>query len=545
MHDTPLSYLLAALLIGAVSSPISALTDPEIDTMIAEMTIEEKVGQLIMVGFEGTQANEAIEIHIRERFVGGVVLFSRNIQSPQQTAELTNELQRLVEATARQIPLFIGIDQEGGWVIRLKDGATVLPGNMALGATNSTELAERAGEITAVELAAVGVNLNFAPVMDVNNNPDNPVIGRRSFGESPELVSRLGISYIRGLQRNGVLATAKHFPGHGDTTVDSHFELPTVSHDLERIHALELQPFRAAIDADVAAIMTAHIIYPAFDANRPATLSPTILTDLLRKELGFDGLLITDDMEMKAIDDRYQSGEAAVMAVEAGADIVMVLWTSTKQIEVFDALLSAVKSGRISQARLDQSVKRILKSKGTAFDRRFVDVEAVETTVGAEAHQQLAQTIASRAITVVRNRNNILPLTLKPETSVLILSASPTLFDIFKAHHPNTGEARIPETPRGAQIQLQLPPQARDADVIIAGITNIEQAGLVHQFSFRPTPVIVIALGSPYTLRGCPAVSAALAAYDLHDASVSAAVEVIVGAREAQGKLPIQLPIED
>ena len=545
MHDTPLSYLLAALLIGAVSSPISALTDPEIDTMIAEMTIEEKVGQLIMVGFEGTQANEAIETHIRERFVGGVVLFSRNIQSPQQTAELTNELQRLAEAAARQIPLFIGIDQEGGWVIRLKDGATVLPGNMALGATNSTELAERAGEITAVELAAVGVNLNFAPVMDVNNNLDNPVIGRRSFGESPELVSRLGISYIRGLQRNGVLATAKHFPGHGDTTVDSHFELPTVSHDLERIHALELQPFRAAIDADVAAIMTAHIVYPAFDADRPATLSPTILTDLLRKELGFDGLLITDDMEMKAIDDRYQSGEAAVMAVEAGADIVMVLWTSTKQIEVFDALLSAVKSGRISQARLDQSVERILKSKEAAFDRRFVDPDAVGTTVGREAHQQLAQTIASRAITVVRNRNNILPLTLKPETSVLILSASPTLFDIFKAHHPNTGEARIPETPRGAQIQLQLPPQARDADVIIAGITNIEQAGLVHQFSFRPTPVIVIALGSPYTLRGCPAVSASLAAYDIHDASVSAAVEVIVGAREAQGKLPIQLPIED
>ena len=544
MHDTPLSYLLAALLIGAISSPISALTDPEIDTMIAEMTIEEKVGQLIMVGFEGTQANEAIETHIHERFVGGVVLFSRNIQSPQQTAELTNELQRLAEATARQIPLFIGIDQEGGWVIRLKEGATVLPGNMALGATDSTELAERAGEITAVELAAVGVNLNFAPVMDVNNNPDNPVIGRRSFGESPELVSRLGIPYIRGLQRNGVLATVKHFPGHGDTTVDSHFDLPTVNHDLERIHALELQPFRAAIDADVAAVMTAHIVYPAFDADRPATLSPTILTDLLRQELGFDGLLITDDMEMKAIDDRYRSGEAAVMAVEAGADIVMVLWTPAKQIEVFDALLSAVKSGRISQARLDQSVERILKSKGAAFERRFVDLDAVGTTVGAEAHKQLAQTIASRAITVVRNRDNLLPLKLEPETSVLILSASSTLFENFKVHHPNTFEARIPETPRGAQLQLQLPLRPEDADVIIAGITNIEQAGLVHQFSFRSTPIIVIAFGSPYTLRDCPFVSASLAAYDIHDASVSAAVEVIVGAREAQGKLPIQLPIE-
>ena len=545
MHDTPLSYLLAALLIGAISSPISALTDPEIDTMIAEMTIEEKVGQLIMVGFEGTQANEAIETHIRKRFVGGIVLFSRNIQSPQQTAELTNELQRLAEATARQIPLFIGIDQEGGWVIRLKEGATVLPGNMALGATDSTELAERAGEITAVELAAVGVNLNFAPVMDVNNNLDNPVIGRRSFGESPELVSRLGVPYIQGLQRNGVLATAKHFPGHGDTTVDSHFDLPTVNHDLERIHALELQPFRAAIDADVAAIMTAHIIYSAFDANRPATLSPTILTDLLRQELGFDGLLITDDMEMKAIDDRYRSGEAAVMAVEAGADIVMVLWTPAKQIEVFDALLSAVKSGRISQARLDQSVERILKSKGAAFERRFVDLDAVGRTVGVEAHKQLAQTIASRAITVVRNRNNLLPLTLEPETSVLILSESPRLFNNFKAHHPNTFEARIPEKPEVESSLPRLLQQAANADVVIAGIINAEQAALVQQISSgTATPVIVIALGSPYTLRGCPDVSASLAAYDIHDASVSAAVEVIVGAREAQGKLPVQLSIE-
>ena len=210
----------------------------------------------------------------------------------------------------------------------------------------------------------MGVNLNFAPVVDVNNNPDNPVIDRRSFGESPELVSRLGVAYIHGLQRNGVLGTAKHFPGHGDTTVDSHFDLPTVNHDRERIHALELQPFRAAIDADVAAIMTAHIIYHAFDADRPATLSPTILTNLLRNELGFDGLIITDDMEMKAIDDCYRSGEAAVMAVEAGADIVMVLWSPTKQLEVFDALLSAVKSGRISQTRLDQSVRTYPEKQG-------------------------------------------------------------------------------------------------------------------------------------------------------------------------------------
>ncbi len=546
MKLAPLAYLLTALLIGAVSLSTFALTDPEIDSMIAEMTIEEKIGQLIMVGFEGTQANEAIENHIRERHVGGVVLFSRNIQSPQQTAELTNQLQRLARTTAHQIPLFIGIDQEGGWVIRLKEGATVLPGNMALGATDSTELAARAGEITAAELAAVGVNLNFAPVVDVNNNPQNPVIGRRSFGESPELVSRLGVAYIRGLQRHGVLATAKHFPGHGDTTIDSHFDLPTVSHDLEHIHALELHPFRAAIEADVAAIMTAHIIYPALDADRPATLSPTILTDLLRKELGFDGLLITDDMEMKAIDDRYRSGEAAVMAIEAGADIVMVLWSPTKQLEALDALLTAVKSGRISQARLNQSVERILKSKEGAFNRWLVDPDAVGGTVGTEAHQQLAQTIASQAITLVGNRDNLLPLKLEPETAVLILSASSTLFENFKAHHPNTTEAKIPQKPEAENALPQLIPRAGEADVVIAGIMNDEQAALVQQVSMgTTTPVIVIALGSPYTLQHCPAVSASLAAYDIHNASVSAAVEVILGAQEAQGKLPIQLSIED
>ena len=546
MHDTPLSYLLAALLIGAVSSPIFALTDPEIDIMIAEMTIEEKVGQLIMVGFEGTQANEAIETHIRERFVGGVVLFSRNIQSPQQTAELTNELQRLAEATSASNSV-AHWDRSGGRLGHSLEGRcdSAAPAIWRWARPIRPNWQSAQEKSPPVELAAVGVNLNFAPVMDVNNNPDNPVIGRRSFGESPELVSRLGIPYIRGLQRNGVLATVKHFPGHGDTTVDSHFDLPTVNHDLERIHALELQPFRAAIDADVAAIMTAHIIYLAFDANRPATLSPTILTDLLRKELGFDGLLITDDMEMKAIDDRYRSGEAAVMAVEAGADIVMVLWTPAKQIEVFDALLSAVKSGRISQARLDQSIERVLKSKGAAFERRFVDLDAVGTTVGAEAHKQLAQTIASRAITVVRNRNNLLPLTLEPETSVLILSESPRLFNSFKAHHPNTVEARIPEKPEVESILPQLILQAGEADVVIAGIMKNEQAALVQQISLRTTtPVIVIALGSPYTLRSCPAVSASLAAYDIHDASVSAAVEVIVGVRKAQGKLPIQLSIE-
>lgn len=541
--------LFTILLICLTSPQLFALTDAEIDALIAGMTIEEKVGQLIIVGFEGKQVNKAIKAHIGQRFVGGIALFGRNIQSLQQVVRLTNELQRLAQMTKHQIPLIIAIDQEGGWVTRLKKGATILPGNMALGAIGSTELAERAGELTAVELAAVGINLNFAPVMDVNNNPCNPVIDRRSFGESPEVVSRLGAAYIKGLQRNkDVLATAKHFPGHGDTTVDSHTDLPTVRHDLNRVRAIELKPFHAAIKAGVAAIMTAHIVYPALDANRPATLSPAILTDLLREELGFDGLIITDDMEMKAIDDRYHAGEAAVMAVEAGADMVLAPWTLAKQIEIYNALLSAVKHRRISKTRLDQSVKRILKSKGAcgAFDRRFVDVSAVPKILGNQSHKQLAQTIASQAITIVQNRNRILPLKLKKESTVLIVGSSTTLFNLFRNRHGKSTEVRIPGRPDIKQILPQLIYQAKNANVVVAGVMNHRQAELVHQLSAATqTPIIVIAFGSPYVLRRCPDVPASLAAYDGHYASVRGAVEVILGEIEAQGKLPIRLEIAD
>lgn len=529
-----------------LSAPGFALTNAEIDGLIAEMTVEEKVGQLMIVGLAGKQADKTIREHIGQRFIGGVTLFNRNIQSPQQVAQLTNELQRLAQATKRQIPLFIAVDQEGGWVTRLKKGATILPGNMALGATDSTELAERAGEITAIELSAVGINLNFAPVVDVNNNPNNPVIDRRAFGESPEQVSRLGAAYIRGLQENGLLATAKHFPGHGDTTVDSHTALPTVKHDLDRIRAIELKPFRATIEAGVSAIMTAHIVYSALDAERPATLSRLILTNLLREELGFDGLIITDDMEMKAIDDRYPAGEAAVMAVEAGADIVLTLWTPTKQRAVYAALLAAVKRGRISKGRLDASVRRILKGKRAWFDRRFVDPNVATKIVGNSSHKQLAQTIASRAITIVKNRNRIVPLKLETETDILILHPSRVLFNLFNRRHANSTYVQLPKKPDPEGILPQLTRQADRADFVIAGVENHRQAKLIHQLGATTrTPIIAVAFASPYTLPHCRDVHGLLAAYDGHYASVLAAVEVILGKRTAAGKLPIRLGIAE
>lgn len=506
------------------------------------MSIEQKVGQLMVVGFDGTRVNADLRTIITRHFVGGVTLFARNIESPRQLARLTNDLQKLTRETEHRIPLYVAADQEGGWVARLKTGATVLPGNMALGAAGSAELAEEAGRITALELAAVGVNLNFAPVVDVNSNPHNPVIDRRSYGEYPDLVARLGSAYIKGLQRNGVLATAKHFPGHGDTTVDSHTDLPTVRHDVARIRAIELRPFRAAIEAGVGAIMTAHIVYSALDAGRPATLSRTILTEVLREEFGFKGLIITDDMEMKAIDNRYRTGEAAVMAIEAGADMVLSLWSYQNQVNVFNALVSAVKSGRISDDRIDQSVDRILtyKKEFGAFDWEGVTASKAIELVGTEAHRRIAGTIAERAITVIGNQSGILPL--NTDVSPLVIGSSPLLFNLLRVRYANSFGAGIPVEPDIEAILPILAHQAETADVVITGITNHRQAELIHQLGAKTEiPIIVAALGSPYSLQRCADVSASLAAYDAHYESVLAAVRVIAGEREAPGKLPIWL----
>ena len=510
--------------------------------LIPHMSIEQKVGQLIVVGFEGARINADIRSIISQYCVGGVTLFARNIQSLRQVARLTNDLQKLTKETEGRIPLFITTDQEGGWVARLKTGATVLPGNMALGAAGSAELAEQAGKITATELAAVGVNLNFAPVMDVNNNPHNPVIDRRSFGECPDLVSRLGSAYIKGLQRNGILATAKHFPGHGDTTVDSHSDLPTVGGDVERIRTIELEPFRAAIEAKVSAIMTAHIVYPALDSHRPATLSYPILTGVLRGELGFGGLIITDDMEMKAIDKRYRTGEAAVMAIEAGADMVLTLWTYQNQVEVINALVSAVKSGRISEERIGQSVRRILKYKeafGVFEWEDGISSKAIEL-VGSEAHRRTAGTIAEQAITIVENYSGILPLS--AHVSPLVISSLPLLYNLLRVRYANSSSARILVEPNIEAVLPTLARQAETVSVVVAGITNHRQAELIHQLGTKTeTPTIVAAFGSPYSLQHCPNVSASLAAYDAHYESVLSAVKVIAGESHAPGKLPIRL----
>lgn len=545
-------FVLFLLLFVTVCANVYALSDAEIEMLIGSMSVDERVGQLLMYGIGGREVGPIPKGHITKRFVGGIILYSRNIQTPQQVAALTTELQKLAQDTPNGIPLFISIDQEGGIVNRMTKGATVLPGNLALGATRSITLAEKAGEITAIELSTVGVNLNFAPVLDVNTNPLNPVIGVRAYGESPQLVSQLGIAYIRGLQKNGVLGTAKHFPGHGDTHVDSHKKLPIVTHDLKRVNSVELVPFKAAVEADVAAIMSAHILYPALDTEYPATLSYKILTTILRRQLGYDGLIITDDLEMQAIDAKYDTGDAAVMAIKAGADIVIIPWTLKKQQRAYNSLRQAVKTRKITETRLNESVRRILKSKAAcgAFEKPYIHIEnpnAINsplTKIGSAKHREVAQNIATKAITLVKSTPGILPLKSEPKEPVLLISPSREFSNTYLKAHTDISNITPVLIPFQVNQKLLLPQiLLSKPSLIVAGIVNTQQANLVHQISQKTdVPIIVISLRSPYLLGKCPDVACSVAAYDDNHYSVQAAVEVLLGKRAAVGKLPVTIP---
>jgi beta-N-acetylhexosaminidase len=352
--------------------------------------LRERVGQLFMLGFDGASVSpDWAELQARYK-PGGMILFARNLESPAQIIELTNGLQK----HSPHFPLLIAIDQEGGRVSRLPKGFTIFPPCGLIGACGSEELAYAAAAVTAAELRAVGVNMNMAPVLDVHSNPDNPIIGDRAYGTDPETVAELGVAAMRGLQGKGVVACGKHFPGHGDTSKDSHKELPVVHASAELLLERELVPFHYAILNGLTTIMTAHVVYPALDAQRPATLSPTILTGLLREQLGFEGVIVSDDLEMHAISDHHGVGEAAVQAILAGADLLLVCKDRSKAITAMDAVRAAVENETISQDRLAASVQRIAEVK-----RRFLhshmpaDPGIAQLIVGCRTHQVLLDTI--------------------------------------------------------------------------------------------------------------------------------------------------------
>ena len=359
------------------------------------VSLRRQIGRLLIAGFNGSQVPVELRSIAREFGLGGVILFSRNIEAPEQVAELCYEAGRLEP----DLPLWVSVDQEGGRVARLKAPFTEWPPMATLGRSGDTRLAERFARALAAELRAVGVTLDYAPVLDILTNAKNPVIGDRALAETAQTVAELGSAIVRTLQAEGIAACGKHFPGHGDTSVDSHLELPLVEHPPDRLRAIEFVPFRAAVQADVATIMTAHVLVPSLDEDRPATLSRRVVNDLLRKELGYGGVILSDDLEMKAIANAYAVPEAAVMAIEAGCDGVLICSGDYEtQAATLEMLVKAAEADRLPYKRVEDALQRQQRAKerflGAAMTSRPVKWQTVRQMIGRDEHKAIADEMA-------------------------------------------------------------------------------------------------------------------------------------------------------
>jgi beta-N-acetylhexosaminidase len=357
--------------------------------------LRRQVGQLLIAGFRGEQIPVEIRSLAREFSLGGVILFGRNIVEPRQVAELCREASQLTA----DVPAWVSVDQEGGRVARLKAPFTQWPPMATLGRSGDVQLAERFARALAAELKAVGITLDFAPVLDVHTNPKNPVIGDRALAERADDVARLGSAIIRAMQTEGLAACGKHFPGHGDTSTDSHLELPLVEHPPERLREVEFVPFRAAIEAGVATIMTAHVLVPALDEQRPATLSKRIVTGLLREELRYNGVIVSDDLEMKALANDYKVPESAVLAIEAGCDALLICSGDVDvQVEALEAIVHAVETERIRLTRVEDALRRQQRAKerflAAGVAPRPLGGKALQQALGQDAHRRIADEMA-------------------------------------------------------------------------------------------------------------------------------------------------------
>ncbi len=495
--------------------------------------------EMVLVGFVGTEPHEAMRA-LGEVAWGGVILFSRNVRNPRQLRRLTQGLRRRWRELGAQLPPLIAVDQEGGRVARLRTGATRFPGAMALGATADDCLARAQGRATARELRAVGANLNLAPVLDVNSMLSNPVIGTRSLGADPESVARLGVAFIRGHQEQGVAATAKHFPGHGDTDRDSHRELPVVEADEPTLWKRELLPFRRAVAEGVAVVMTAHVVFKALDPVLPATLSPRVIDGLLRDRLGYHGVVVTDCMEMRAIADRYDPEEAAVLAIEAGCDAVLVSHSPQFQHRSWRGLVRAINEGRLTERRVAQSLDRLRRLRRLWGEPAPLPM----AVVGCDEHQQLALEIARASLTVVRDPRGLIPL--QPATVLLAWvdldsgaadGGRDLSFWLREAGFQVTGPSRDQPT---------LPP-ARQVVVLVTvdGPLVSERHG--HEWSRIQRwqlPTIVISTGVPFGLGEVPGHWSVVAAYGAEPCTLMALAELLAGRVSHRGRLPVPIPRE-
>ena len=355
----------------------------KITEQIGKMSLEEKIGQIFIIGFKGIEINEDIRNMIQKYHVGGVILFRSNIESPDQLLTLINSIKSV--NSNNKVPLFISVDEEGGRISRMPEQLHKLPSNQIIGEVNNSDLSYEIGGILAEEIKAFGFNLDFAPVLDIFSNPQNTVIGDRAFGTNAEIVSKLGVETMKGIRAGGVIPVVKHFPGHGDTVTDSHVGLPSVNYDMRRLKSFELIPFKAAIDNQADAVMIAHILMNSIDPENPASLSKTVISDILREQMNFSGVVITDDMTMGAIDKNYKISDAAVKSFNAGSDIILVCHGYENQVNAMDTFKAAVQNGTITEDRLNESVYRVLRLKGKY---KLADVEMPSINV-AEINKKI------------------------------------------------------------------------------------------------------------------------------------------------------------
>jgi beta-N-acetylhexosaminidase len=539
---TPAASAVSALPPAAPASPprLPPEHKARVESLLAGLSLEARVGQLMMVGFYGSDLGESVVDLVRGHRVGGVCLFRHNITSAEQAARLNDGLRRLL---IDHVPPFLALDQEGGNVVRVNDQVVVLPSNMALGATRSAELAYAAGRAQGEDLRRLGFNMNLAPVLDVNLNPRNPVIGVRSYGDSVPLVSELGRAFVRGQQDAGLITVAKHFPGHGSTDADSHKALPVVPETREQVFA-QLEPFRAALQEGLDGLMTAHVAIPHLTGDTiPATLHPQVLDGLLRRELGFDGLVITDEMEMEAIAQRYGVGPAAVMAVKAGADMVLVPWSAERKAEVYEALLEAARSGELSAERLALAVRRILtvKVRRGLFESPPLLEERLATPP-PPGNGEVAHLIARASVTLLRTDARHFPL--PREARLAVITPEPSLGEAIRARAPRATVLNVPTyptEPRRAALRQQARKAALSADVVVVGLINSNQVDLVTMAAATGRPVVVVSMGLPYLAELVEEARAVLAVYSYQPASTSAAAAALFGEIGTPGRLPVNL----
>ncbi len=524
------------------------------------MTREEQIGQLLSVGFAGTTPSAEITALIQRYHVGSIILFARNVESARQLQALTNSLQQLARAAGQCYPLIISIDQENGMVQRLGSHVTLFPGNMALGAIHSPKIAYEVARATGKELRALGINMNLAPVVDVNNNPANPVIGVRSFGENPQSVSLLASAMIQGYHDAGIITSLKHFPGHGDTSIDSHLALPVIPHDMQRLAAIELVPFKNAIAAGADSVMLAHLYLPKLmhEGMLPASVSAEIIRDLLRVKLGFDGLVITDCLEMKAVADTVGTEQAAPMAIQAGADLALISHHYERQTGAIEAIKTALSNGTLVPERVQQSAERVLRLKARMLAWDNLPGEAELAIIHSEEHRNLRDRAYELATTLVKNEHNLLPIHLQPQQNLLILITHPqtytpvadiqnpdqALVESIRQRHQNTA-VQITSAQQTRVEQEKLRQVIAHSDIIIIVTVNanldVYQAELVRNLIATGKPVIGIAAYNPYDLLAFPQLATYLVTYEYTRPALKTAARVLFGEIPARGLLPVSV----